>query len=99
MAGKILLEVVTPEKQLLSQEVDEVIAHEIGHCIGFRHTDYKNRISCGGGGGETAGSIGAVHIEGTPTNVKGNYDSWMMACTNGKANFNAADGVALNYVY
>lgn len=26
MAGKILLEVVTPEKQLLSQEVDEVIA-------------------------------------------------------------------------
>ena len=26
MAGKILLEVVTPEKLLLSQEVDEVIA-------------------------------------------------------------------------
>jgi F-type H+-transporting ATPase subunit epsilon len=26
MAGKILLEVVTPERQLLSQEVDEVIA-------------------------------------------------------------------------
>ena len=26
MPGKILLEVVTPEKQLLSQEVDEVIA-------------------------------------------------------------------------
>jgi F-type H+-transporting ATPase subunit epsilon len=26
MAGKILLEVVTPEKQLLSQQVDEVIA-------------------------------------------------------------------------
>jgi F-type H+-transporting ATPase subunit epsilon len=26
MAGKILLEVVTPEKQLLSQQVDEVVA-------------------------------------------------------------------------
>jgi len=26
MAGKILLEVVTPEKQLLSQQVDEIIA-------------------------------------------------------------------------
>ena len=80
-------------------KVDEVIAHEIGHCIGFRHTDYKNRISCGGGGGEGAGTIGAVHIDGTPTNVKGNYDSWMMACTNGKPNFNAEDGVALNVVY
>jgi len=80
-------------------KVDEVIAHEMGHCIGFRHTDYKNRISCGGGGGEGAGSIGAVHIPGTPTNVKSNYDSWMMACTNGKPNFNADDVTALNYVY
>lgn len=40
MAGKILLEVVTPEKQLLSQQVDEVIAPGLegefgvlpGHC-------------------------------------------------------------------
>ena len=40
MPGKILLEVVTPEKQLLSREVDEVIAHGFegefgvlpGHC-------------------------------------------------------------------
>jgi hypothetical protein len=81
------------------EKVDEVMAHELGHCIGFRHTDYKNRISCGGGGGEGAGSIGAVHIDGTPTNVRGNYDSWMMACTNGKANFNADDQTALQYVY
>ena len=80
-------------------KADEVMAHEIGHCIGFRHTDYKRRNSCGPGPGESAGSIGAVHIPGTPTNVNGSYNSWMMACTNGSPVFNADDGIALNYVY
>lgn len=80
-------------------KVDEVIAHEIGHTIGFRHTDYKRRASCGPGGGESAGSIGAVWIPGTPTNVSGSYNSWMMACTNGSPLFNADDVIALNYVY
>ena len=80
-------------------KADEVMAHEIGHCIGFRHTDYKNRASCGGGGGESAGSIGAVRIPGTPGNVSGTYNSWMMACTNGSPIFNAEDVIALNYVY
>ena len=82
-----------------ADKADEVMAHEIGHCIGFRHTDYKRRNSCGPGAGESAGSIGAVWIPGTPTNVSGNYDSWMMACTNGKPNFNADDVIALKYVY
>lgn len=79
-------------------KADEVIAHELGHCIGFRHTDYVNRASCGGGG-ESAGTIGAVWIEGTPTTVSGTYNSWMMACTNGDPTFNAADNLALKTVY
>jgi hypothetical protein len=80
-------------------KADEVIAHEMGHCIGFRHTDYKKRASCGPGAGEQAGSIGAVWIPGTPTNVNGSYNSWMMACTNGSSSFSADDVTALNYVY
>jgi hypothetical protein len=82
-----------------ADKADEVIAHEIGHCIGFRHTDYATRASCGSTSGESAGTIGAVHIAGTPTTVAGNYNSWMMACTNGSPVFNAEDGIALNTVY
>lgn len=46
-----------------------VIMHELGHCIGFRHTDYYNRsISCGGAPtDEGDGGVGAIHIDGTPT--------------------------------
>ena len=82
-----------------ADKADEVIAHEIGHCIGFRHTDYVNRASCGSTSGESAGTIGAVHIPGTPTSVSGSYNSWMMACTNGSPIFNAEDAVALTTVY
>lgn len=82
-----------------ANKADEVIAHEIGHCIGFRHTDYMNRSSCGQNSNEGSAGVGAVHIPGTPTTVTGTYNSWMMACTNGSPAFSSADGTALNYVY
>ncbi len=46
-----------------------VLAHEVGHCIGFRHTDYMDRsYSCGGTtSNEGQSTSGAVHIPGTPT--------------------------------
>lgn len=82
-----------------ANKADEVMAHEIGHCIGFRHTDYMNRSSCGQNSNEGSAGVGAIWIPGTPTTVSGNYNSWMMACTNGNPAFSSSDGTALNYVY
>jgi len=84
-----------------SGTITSVLAHEIGHCIGFRHTDYMNRqYSCGGAySNEGAGSVGAVHIPGTPTGP--DSGSWMLACIGSGQNrpFNSNDVVALNYLY
>ena len=83
-----------------ADKADEVMAHEMGHCIGFRHTDYMNRISCGQNSNEGDGGIGAIHIDGTITTVtSGNYNSWMMACTNGSPSFSSEDVLALQTVY
>lgn len=78
-----------------------IFAHELGHCIGFRHTDYMNRAySCGGAvSNEGASTVGAVLIPGTPAAADPN--SWMLACIGANMNrpFNANDKTALNYLY
>jgi len=77
-----------------------IMAHEIGHCIGFRHTDYMDRsYSCGIGGNEGSSGVGAIHIPGTPTGP--NANSWMLACTSLNENrpFTANDQTAINTVY
>lgn len=79
-----------------------IIGHEMGHCIGFRHTDYFDRsISCGGGtANEGDGGVGANHIPGTPTGASNAAKSWMLACTDGGDRpFNNDDVTALNYLY
>jgi len=77
-------------------EVTGTMAHEVGHCIGFRHTDYMTRESCGSNVNEGSGRIGAIHIAGTPTNS--DASSLMQSC--GPADsFNNNDRIALDVLY
>lgn len=80
--------------------ITSVLQHEMGHCIGFRHTDYFNRaLSCGGAASnEGASNVGAIHIPGTPTGF--DNQSFMLACSAGTdRTFNSNDVIALSYLY
>jgi hypothetical protein len=79
-----------------------VITHELGHCIGFRHSDYYNRaISCGGAvSNEGTAGVGAILIPGTPsTAVSGG--SVMNSCfsSSSTGTWTSSDITALNYLY
>ena len=84
-----------------STYIATILAHEVGHCIGFRHTDYAGRqYSCGGAAvNEGASTVGAIYIPGTPSGNDPN--SWMLACIGSGQNrpFNTNDVTALRYVY
>lgn len=102
--GQILMSGVLESSYGLSTDgIATIIAHEMGHCIGLRHTDYFDRsISCGGGPyDEGQAGVGAIHIPGTPTgaDLQGN-GSYMLSCTDGSnRDFTPNDKTALDYLY
>lgn len=74
--------------------VASIIAHEIGHCIGFRHTDMYKRCD---NSSEQAGADGAILIPNTPTS---DANSFMKSCSNfGDTPFTIMDIVALRTLY
>ncbi|WP_279636134.1 M57 family metalloprotease [Corallococcus terminator] len=81
--------------------IEHVITHELGHTVGFRHSDYYNRgISCGSGGNEGDAGIGAIHIPGTPTTATVGA-SIMNSCFRSveTGEFTSSDITALNDLY
>jgi hypothetical protein len=88
--------------QNYSVDVNEhVITHELGHTIGFRHSDYYNRaISCGSGGNEGSAGVGAIHIPGTPTDARVG-GSVMNSCfrSSETGEWSSSDRTALDYLY
>lgn len=86
-----------------NDSAEETVTHELGHCVGLRHSDWYNRsLSCGRGGNEEEppSGFGAVGIPGT---VQFDRQSLMNSCgaitSDPSGEFSFYDRVALRELY
>lgn len=75
------------------------IAHELGHCIGFRHTNWQGGETQSGVLGDNGAYFDALHILGTPTG--GDASSIMNAgqCGIGATTLSNFDILAVQFLY
>ncbi|PSL49316.1 dual-action HEIGH metallo-peptidase [Chitinophaga niastensis] len=100
-SSPVLLDITTLGNNPDEKRLATLMAHEIGHAIGLRHTTYvNNSYNCTykqvTKTGDTQTDL--IKIDGTPTS--GAAFSWLSGCLNNEDHpFNPNDVVALNYFY
>lgn len=75
------------------------IAHELGHCIGFRHTNWASREARSGKSPDNGAYFDAMHILGTPTGGDANSLMNGRECGTGATTLSNFDILALQFLY
>jgi hypothetical protein len=79
------------------QVYEHIATHEIGHCIGLRHSDWKTRASCGQNLNE--GQAGASQIPGTVDQTTSSIMASCLTSLNTNGEFYGEDSLAISTLY